>query len=173
MALFRPLQDMDIVLPSGLGLPLDVLVDQCIEIVENFRAYADKYSVDRPPLVPYFLYYTFDVSVSLVRFLQSAPRCEDAFLYMCRSLLFMSPLYHIAVTAMRGIMAISYQLGIPLPEASKPYWLNLPKLIMESKGIPVSFVVMGSDIGENNGQGSSSSGVELGKIVEKWSNMSI
>jgi len=125
------------------------------------------------------LYICYVVSFTLLGNLNREPSSQGPFTEACRHLFIMSRNIPIGTDILKGIRALSLQLQIDLPEESLPYFKEA-HLIVQSAGVedvPISYVIPQhaemADLMSDDGNDTTPVGVELGKIIARWSAMSL
>jgi len=122
------------------------------------------------------LYICYVVSFTLVGNINREPSCRGPFTEACRHLFIMSRNLPIGTAILKGIRALSMQLKVELPEECLPYFTEAHLIVQSVEDVPISYAIpqqadmadLMSDDGTNT-----SMGVELGKIIAKWSAMSL
>lgn len=82
-----------------------------------------------------------------------------------------------ATALLKGIRALALQLKVELPEESLPYFKEAFLIIQSVEDVPISYVIPQhaemEDLMSDDGNDTTPVGVELGKIIAKWSAMSL
>ena len=123
------------------------------------------------------LYICYVVCFSLVGNLNQEPSSREPFTEACRHLFIMSRNLPFGTAILKGIRALALQLKIQLPEESLPYFKEAHLTVQSIEDVPISYVIPQqaemADLLSDDGTDTTFVGVELGKIIAKWSALSL
>lgn len=177
IALFRPLATLDISLPNGLGSSSTFCVQHCKRMNERMQEFGHAYPEDCAKGCVGTLYFFYVVSISLVALLDKEPDSHPLFVDACRHFHHVSNSFGVGRALLRGLQAMALEMQAHLPEQSLSYFAQASIKNEHFKDVPVSYVIPqnkptrgspGSD-----GADESSSEVQLGNLIEKWSAVSL
>jgi hypothetical protein len=123
------------------------------------------------------LYACYVVGTYLVGILNREPLSREPFTEACRHLFTTSRYWPVGTVILKGLRALSLQLKVQLPEASLPYFEQAPLTVSITEDLPFGFIIPQQDemveLLSDDGNDTTSVGVELGKLIAKWSAFSI
>ena len=176
IGLFRPLDSLEISLPNGLGSPRAICVRHRENMMAQLRAFEKYYPQEMARGFVGALYLCYVVSFSLVANLDREPQSREPFTEACRHFFRMSRNWPVGAVLLKGLRALALQLNMQLPEESLSYFKET-HLSVQPEDVPISFVIpQQADMAEllsDDGTDTTIIGVELSKIIAKWSALSI
>jgi len=123
------------------------------------------------------LYICYVVGFGLVGNLNREPDSREPFTETCRHLFIMSRNWPVGAALLKGLQALALQLNVQLPEESLTYFREANPILQSVEDMPISYVIpQQSEMEEllsDDGTDTTFVGVELGKIIAKWSSLSI
>jgi len=120
------------------------------------------------------LYICYIVGFTLVGKLKE-PENQELFTEICRHSFLISRYVPFGTALLKGLQALALQLKVQLPEESLPYFKEA-RLVQIVEDVPISYAIPQqaemADLLSDSGT-DTTLGVELGKIIAKWSVMSL
>jgi hypothetical protein len=115
------------------------------------------------------LYYAYYCSFTMITQLDDDPRSGKAFTEACRVFHMTARNFSVSLGLLRGLMALSKQLNIRLPEESLPYFDDVRLQEEISSDVPISYLVPKNsrtvELLQERGKESEDIGFELGAII--------
>ena len=177
IALFRPLDAFEIHLSNDLGSPRSVCVRHSAHMMMQLRTFEKHFPQEMLRGFAGALFICYVVSFTLMGNLNREPSSREPFTEACRHLFIMSRNLPFGTAILKGIRALSMQLKVELPEESSPYFTEAHLVVQSVEDVPISYVIPQqaemADLMSDDGSDTTSMGVELGKIIAKWSAMSL
>ncbi len=174
--LFRLLDSLEINLPN-LGSPRAICVRHCANMMAHLGTYEKHYPQEMTRGFVGALYICYVAGIYLVGNLNREPASREPFTEVCRRCFIMSRNWPLGTAVLKGLRALSLQLKVQLPEESLPYFEEAPLIVHGADDVPISYVIPQQDemteLLSDDGTDTTSVGVELGKIIAKWSAFSI
>jgi hypothetical protein len=118
-------------------------------------------------------YICYVVGVSMVSNLERKRTSQAPFIEACRHLYAMSGNFPVAKALLTGLRALAMQLKVQLPKACLQYFKDMNLPVEHDDDVPISFVIPHqaemADLLPDEVPDNGFVGVELGKIISKWS----
>jgi len=171
--LFRPLDTLDISLPHSSEDSRDICIEHCARMMAELQEIEAYYASEVASGFVGVVYVCYVVGVSMASNLDRNEGSQTPFVEACRHLYAISWNYPVAKALLTGLRALAMQLKVSLPESSLQYFKDMHLAVKHEDDVPISFVIpqqaeladmLPGDISDNGFVG-----VELGKIIAKWS----
>jgi hypothetical protein len=176
IGLFRPLDSFEINLPNDLGTPRCVCLQHSAHMMAQLRTFEKCFPQEMARGFAGALYICYVVCFTLLGNLNRVPSSQEPFTEACRHLFIMSRNLPFGTALLKGVRALALQLKIELPDESLPYFKEAHLIVQSVEDVPISYIIPQqaemADLMSDDGN-DTSVGVELGKIIAKWSAMSL
>jgi hypothetical protein len=176
IGLFRPLSSLEIDLPNNLGSPRSVCVRHSAIMTAQLGSFEKHFPQETTRGFSGAFYICYTVGFTLVPNLRE-PGSREPFTEICRYLFLMSKHIPLGAALLKGIQALALQLKMELPEETLPYFKVARLTVQTLEDVPITYAIPQQsemmDLLSDDGTDTTHVGVELGKIIAKWSAMSL
>ena len=160
-----------------MGSPRSVCVRHSTNMVAQLRTFEKYFPQETARGFGGAIYICYVAGFTLVGNLNREPESREPFTEICRHLFIMSRYIPFGAALLKGLQVLALQLNVQLPAESLSYFKEAHLIVQSMEDVPISYAIPQqaeiADLLSDDDIDTTSAGVELGKIIARWSSLSL